>query len=95
MTTLAALQRRTVRLEQETRRLYPASGPDVLEDWLQLFDDEHERDQARLFLESIEPHLGRHESGAPNLTRLTDDELDELARWAKLAKEREQGGRAR
>lgn len=89
MTTLAALQHRTATLEQEARRRYP--GRRVAKDWTCLFTGD-EQDQARRFLESIEPHISYRDNGAPDLTRLTDDELDELARWANLAHEREQGG---
>lgn len=93
MTTLAALQRKTATLEQETRRLYPAPGPNVLKSWLDSLDGD-EQDQARRFLESIEPHLSFRDNGSPDLTRLTDDELDELGQWVRRGKAREQGGSA-
>lgn len=91
MTTFAALQRKTATLEQETRRRYPYPGRGVLEDWTAIFTGD-EREQLEAFLESIKPHLETRDNGALDLTRLTDDELDQLHRWAILSKQREQGG---
>lgn len=88
MTTLATLQRKTATLEQETRRRYPVTQTYTLEDWL-LFIDLDQRDQARRFLESIEPHLGVRADGKPDLTGLTDDEFDELQNWFISAKANE------
>ena len=86
MATLAALQRRTATLAQEVYRQHPARE-DVL-DWLLLFSGD-EQDQVKAFLAMIEPRLGTLPGGALNLSGITDDELDELARWANLAKKRE------
>lgn len=88
MTTLAALQHRTATLAQEARRRYPSPGPDIRTAIMALFtDDEHE--QVEAFFAEIEPRLGTLPSGNLDLSGITDDELDTLATWANLAKERE------